>query len=462
MGRVEYHTKLMQSSPISHADHIRLLLRDGPQTARYLAERLAISQPTLSRALTMLEPELVRIGAARSIQYALRDGSRSALDAPIYRVDTAGRVGALGRLVAVRAEGFVMQQTDGKALHSEGLPWWLYDMRPQGYLGRAFCRNHGGALALPENLAFWGDSHVLQALQQHGADLAGNLLVGERAFQQFMNSGPLEAIAAADRPAHYGALAAAAARGEVAGSSAAGEQPKFTAFAEPGSGEDAAHVIVKFSELQNSPVSERWRDLLLAEHLALEVLRANGIAAAQTRIIDHAGQRFLQVQRFDRVGPLGRRALHSLAALDAEFVGSAGRWPDLAQALGQIKCIDAAAVQGAALLWAYGYLIGNTDMHAGNLSFMAENGRPYALAPAYDMTPMAFAPLSGGGLPQSLAEPVIAAQVPAAVWQQALPLAQAFVTQLQARTDFSASFAPCIAALQVHVQTAAQRIERLA
>ena len=452
----------MQSSQISYADRIRLLLRDGPQTARYLIEQLQISQPTLSRALASLDPELVRIGAARSIQYALRDEARSALDAAIYRVDTTGHVMELGRLVAVRAEGFVMQQADGKALHSDGLPWWLYDMRPQGYLGRAFCRNHGDALALPENLTSWGDSHVLQALQKHGVDLAGNLLVGKQALQQFMNSPVADAIAAAERPARYSALAAAAARGEVAGSSAAGEQPKFTAFAQPGPGEDAAHMIVKFSELQNSPVSERWRDLLLAEHMALEVLRASGIAAAQTQIIDHAGQRFLQVQRFDRVGPLGRRALHSLAALDAEFVGGAGRWPDIAQALGQIKCIDAAAVQGAGLLWAYGYLIGNTDMHAGNLSFMAENGRPYALAPAYDMTPMAFAPLSGGGLPLTLAEPIIAAQVPAAIWQRALPLAQAFVAQLQASPDFSAGFAPCIVALQGHVQTAAQRIDRLA
>ena len=90
----------MQSSQISYADRIRLLLRDGPQTARYLIEQLQISQPTLSRALASLDPELVRIGAARSIQYALRDEARSALDAAIYRVDTTGHVMELGRLSA--------------------------------------------------------------------------------------------------------------------------------------------------------------------------------------------------------------------------------------------------------------------------------------------------------------------------------------------------------------------------
>ncbi len=33
-------------------------------------------------------------------------------------------------------------------------------------------------------------------------------------------------------------------------------------------------------------------------------------------------------------------------------------------------------------------LIGNTDMHYGNLSFISSHGRPYHLAPAYDILPM--------------------------------------------------------------------------
>ena len=53
------------------------------------------------------------------------------------------------------------------------------------------------------------------------------------------------------------------ARGDAAGSSAAGEQPKFSTYAQTAQG--AAHVIVKFSETLDSPVSQRWRDLLLAE-----------------------------------------------------------------------------------------------------------------------------------------------------------------------------------------------------
>lgn len=91
-----------------------------------------------------------------------------------------------------------------------------------------------------------------------------------------------------------------------------GEQPKFTAYAMAPDG--PRHVIVKFSELEESAISERWRDLLLAEHIVLDTLHQAGIPAAKTRIVDCNGQRFPEVERFDRSGSLGRRA-HSSPGL---------------------------------------------------------------------------------------------------------------------------------------------------
>ena len=120
-----------------NADTIRLRLSSGPLNARQLVESIGISQPTLSRALADLGDEVVRIGAARSIQYLLRDTLRGLPDSPVFRVDAEGRIRQLGTLVPVRPDGFVMFQNDGVALHSDGLPWWLLDMRPQGFLGRA-------------------------------------------------------------------------------------------------------------------------------------------------------------------------------------------------------------------------------------------------------------------------------------------------------------------------------------
>lgn len=447
--------------PLSpHAESIRTHLSAGPASARQLIEKLGISQPTISRALSELGEEVVRIGAARSIQYLLRDGSRGFVDVPIYRVDSAGRIQPLGTLVPVRPEGFVMVQADGVALHSEGLPWWLFDMRPQGYLGRAYGARHGAGLGLPARLSDWTDTHALRALIAHGHDAVGNLLLGDLARDHFLAAPHPEAIPQAGKAEAYARLAREAANGEAPGSSAGGEQPKFTAFAVTPHG--PRHVIVKFSELEAGPVSERWRDLLLAEHLALETLREAGVSAAETRWFDYEGQRFLEVVRFDRVGDLGRRGLISLAALDAEFVGlGTGGWPAMAQRLAAEKQIRREAAAGAELLWAFGTLIGNTDMHSGNLSFVTEQGRPYELAPAYDMSPMAFAPRSGGGLPDTLPEAGIHASVANETWRQAEGLARSFLARVLGEAGFSQRFRPCMAALEAHLHTSSSRISRL-
>ena len=443
-----------------HAETLRLRLAGGPLSARQMASDLGVSQPTVSRALGELGDEVVRIGAARSIQYVLRDAARGLPEIPIYRVDAQGRIRQLGTLVPVRPEGFVMRQDDGQTLHSDGLPWWLFDIRPQGYLGRAYVARHGAALGLPQRLGDWTDDHALRALLAHGHDEVGNLLPGDGARARFLDTSLPEPIAEDRKPVTYASLAQEAARGDRPGSSAGGEQPKFTAWAMSADG--PRHVIVKFSEREDGPVPERWRDLLLAEHLALTTLREAGISAARTRIVDHGAQRFLEVERFDRIGPLGRRALFSLEALNAEFVGAAASgWPLIARRLVADGHIHPDAAAGAELLWAFGTLIGNTDMHGGNLSFVSEHGRPYAIAPAYDMTPMAFAPRSGGGLPDVLPEATLHASVANANWHRADALALAFLERLRSTTGFSARFGPCMAALEHHVATAHLKIERL-
>lgn len=441
------------------AEQLCLHLAAGPYSVRQLVEIMGVSQPTLSRALRELGEEVLPLRQGRVIHYLLRDRQRGLPEFPVYRVDGEGRLHRLGILMPVRPEGFVMRQEDGVLLHSDGLPWWLVDMRAQGFLGRAFAQNHAERLGLSPRLEEWSDSDHLRALLTWGTEAVGNLLLGERAREQFL-AAPLPQPLPADCGAIYAGLAQAAAAGEEPGSSAGGEQPKFTACVSTPDG--SRHVLVKFSETTVGPVSERWRDLLLAEHLALSTLREAGIPAAASRVIDHDGQRFLEVERFDRLGLLGRRAVWSLTALDAEFVGH-GRpdWPGICRRLAELGEVVPEAAPAAALLWAFGTLIGNTDMHNGNLSFTSDAGRPYALAPAYDMLPMAFAPRSGGGLPDSIADPLLHAGIAHALWHQALALAQDYLTRLRAETGFSPRFAPCLAALAQHLEVAAARIERL-
>jgi hypothetical protein len=447
-----------------HADAIRLQLTRGPLSSKALQQRLALSQPTVSRALAALAGEVERIGAARTAIYALRDAGRGVDSLAVYRVDAQGRLAEIGRLVPVRPAGYVMHRADGVSLHSEGLPWWLADMRPQGFLGRAYAARHAATLGLPANLSEWSDAHALRALVAHGHDAVGNLLLGEAAREQFLAAPAPEPIPPAGKGARYAALAREAARGEAPGSSAGGEQPKFLACVQgsPRDGGEPRHVLVKFSVAEDSPVSGRWRDLLLAEHLALACLREAGVAASRTGIVDYGTQRFLEVERFDRVGERGRRALLSLGSLDDQFVGlRQAPWSEVAQRLAAQGHVQAEAVRGAALLYAFGTLIGNTDMHAGNLSFMTDGGRPYALAPAYDMLPMGFAPGASGALRDTLPALRLAPGVPAATWREALALAHHHLARLGAHGGFSPRFAPCLDALAARLIEATEQVHRL-
>nr|WP_159466226.1 type II toxin-antitoxin system HipA family toxin YjjJ [Scandinavium goeteborgense] len=431
----------------ARSDTIRQLLSQGPIPARQLIEKMSISQPTLSRALKDIGDDIVRVGAGPSIQYVLRDAFRGFRSAPIYRITEDGRVRSLGELIPVRPAGFVMVQTDNVSLHSDGLPWWLFDMRPQGYLGRAYASTYAAGLGLSANPEQWEDADVLRALLAHGHDSVGNLLIGEQARDRFLEMPEPTAV---ERATVYPALALAADAGEAPGSSAGGEQPKFCTYT------DRGHVLVKFSAPDDNPVSERWRDLLLAEHLALSVL------GVETEVFDFGSQRFLEIPRFDRVDQLGRIGVFSLRALDAEFVGNArAPWPVLVNSLAAQGYVHPEAAVETARLWAFGMLIGNTDMHHGNLSFTSCHGRPYHLAPAYDILPMGFAPRTGGAIVNALRPASLPEVISGDIWREALGLAEEFFEKASHCERFSVSFGPCFEALRRHIDEARSRIDRL-
>jgi len=207
---------------------------------------------------------------------------------------------------------------------------------------------------------------VLKLLSEHPVDAIGNLLIGKKNLlrYQFANT---TSVSISDLPQ----LAEQAKN--VCQLLVSGEQPKFGCdFKQDGS------CIVKFSE------TERQNDLLIAEHIALSVLNDAGIPAAQTSLCRAGHYQFLVIRRFDCAGS-GRRGVISLKALNLEFVGSRDmRWPVIATQLVEQDIIVVSALHTIQLLFCFGRLIVNSDMHTGNLSFFDDGQTPFLLAPAYD------------------------------------------------------------------------------
>lgn len=388
---------------------LTVLARLGPISAPALAEALDVPGRTVLRVLDEQSSALVVAGAARRRRYAARRGLRGDTGGlPLYRIDRSGHTHDAGVLHLVAPQGTWWSLDGGpwpcpaEARDGwwSGLPYPLQDMRVQGYMGRQFARRHHEVLGLSVDPRDWTDDDQLVALSQAGHDTPGDLVVGDVSLRRWQAQHTQDdVIAEPDCAPTYARLATEAVATGVAGSSAAGEFPKFTARRAL-AGASTTEVIVKFSGADDSPAVRRWADLLQCEALALAaVATLPGVAAARCRVLRHGGRVFLESERFDRHGPRGHSAVVSLAALDAVVLGQGhSDWPRLAQALAERQWLDAADVSRVAQVHWFGRLIANTDMHNGNLSFRPEGGR-LLLAPVYDMLPMRVAPLAGGEVP---------------------------------------------------------------
>lgn len=432
-------------------DRLRAVLaRRSAISAADLAERLAVSVPTLHRLLQEAGDDVVVTGRARRTRYALRRplrGDPAAL--PLYEVDASGRAERVAQLALVQPQGSCIDLAaagwpvpdEARDGWWDGLPYPLHDMRPQGYMGRQFARAEHQLLAVPADPQAWSDDDVVHVLSRRGSDLSGNLILGDPAYEAWLRGklAPPQPLGPQGLGAAYAALAEQALAAGVPGSSAAGEFPKFAAVRDlPGAA--TPHVLVKFSGADGSAAVRRWADLLVCEHLALECAVAlPGVASARSRILTHAGRTFLEVERFDRHGPQGRSRLCSLGTLEAALLGDGSAdWVRLAGRLCGAGLLAAADVDRIQLLWWFGRLIANTDMHTGNLSFRPQG--TLALAPVYDMVPMLYAPLPGGEVPVRSFDPPLPLPPQRAVWSAACTAALGFWARAAQDTRISAEF----------------------
>jgi hypothetical protein len=417
------------------------LLRSGPRANSALAQALSVSASTIQRTMRALERErqVTRLGRTRGAQYALRrDVTTIGSSWPIYRIDETGRIHELGGVEAIERNSYYLTSGSMRAQQVfEGIPYFLQDARPAGFLGRTVPAAYP-ELGLPARVIDWTDEHFLVYLTRRATDAPGALIVGTESMDRHLSGAQSAPVISADaRAKEYPLCASAAMGGAPPGSSAQGEHPKFTAWV--GEGEHRLAFIVKFSPPLSTAVGRRWADLLTAEHLAHRVLNENGIPACRSEILEYGERVFLQSERFDRVGAVGRRSVVSLHALDAWRYGQLDSWAASAgrlQADGLLSTDDADRIR---LLDTFGALTANTDRHFGNITLFDDYEGALRLAPVYDMLPMLFAPQNDQIVPRQFEPgPVRAAWLP--VWKRARALAESYWGLLSAEKRISAEF----------------------
>jgi hypothetical protein len=434
---------------ISAADaQILSRLRVALASSAELERALGASQSSMSATLRRLvkEGRVVRIGTTKGARYGLRreiEGIGSAW--PIYQITRVGSIETLGMLYALGADQYYVEADKAAlALHgfgsqgvSTGLPYFLQDQRPAGFLGRAVPHQYPD-LRLPQRVQDWTDDHYLRYLTLRGSDTVGDLIVGQPALDMYLaRQREPTAISIAERERSYPSLATEVMAGGLPGSSAAGEHPKFAVLLKDGSA--YKQVLVKFSPSIRDPVGQRWSDLLMSEHHAHEVSRAAGILAAQSRIYQIQDRTYLEVDRFDREGRDGRIGVTSLLAIDTGFYGKLDNWIASANRLYQDERINLQALEQIKLIATFGTLIANTDLHFGNLSFFDDYSGHFNLAPVYDMLPMLFAPAHDQLVARVYTPPDPTSQT-LKVWGRARVLAEKFWRTVSADTSISAEF----------------------
>lgn len=376
-----------------------LLARGEPMTAAELRAATGKSQPSISLAIQALGDRVCKIGAARSTRYALKKailGLNSTQELRWMGDETSGFSSAQMTYLEGNWLYVECQTADGHAqqwLSQDRLPWFLSTLKPQGYLGRKLAQ---WLPQLPSDPEKWSLEQLLYSLTFISDPIGAIDVVAET-----VRPTRSRIIRIEDRQEIFDTLASDDSHQRVAGSSAAGEQPKFVTDVQ------GQACLVKFAPPKGTPFGQRWRALLALEKLALDTLDRHGIPSSQALWLESSQRSYLQSSLFDHAAD-GKRHVVAIAALHDEFTpGTKQHWVHTAQGLHAKKLITKEELRTIATIHAFGHYIGNTDMHFGNLSFFVDDviTPKIRLAPVYDMLPMMWRPDPHAGLTDSPVRP---------------------------------------------------------
>jgi len=416
---------------------VQLLEVGGPKSAKEITEKLRISQPSFSRAVSSM-PGILKIGSGRSCKYALKRQDESY---PIVKVSEDAQIQPVGEIYLLKPKGAALiphkSAKDVSPEIYEDIPFYIWDIRPQGFLGKIFVKQNQD-LALPEQWQNWKESDLYRSLKTKGDQLSGNLIIGNQSLKNYQLKKSVY-IEEEEKSQQYASLADKTLKGAHAGSSAGGEQPKFTTILH-NKKFGHRHVIVKFSQPIDSEAGKRWADLLYSEQIALKLLASTDHPATQAEAMEIENRIFLELTRFDRVESAGRKGIISLGAVDDEYVGARANWTSTAIELKQKKMISEKSKNEIIFLNCFGHMIANSDMHFGNLSLYWEPGqKKLQVAPVYDMLPMFYAPVQGNIVDKTFAPPPQSFEQ-MEVWNSAKALATEFWQRLTKDDRISSEF----------------------
>ncbi|VAW43668.1 hypothetical protein MNBD_GAMMA02-1188 [hydrothermal vent metagenome] len=372
-------------------DSVIRVLENGFITQKEIQKITQLSQATVSRCLKKLSQSLLVLPDSSPRKYALPDPGISPNHYDLDEIDEHGKQSVLGSVYAITGGEFFVTLTQGtsklflgqsKDGLYDGLPFFLDDMRPQGFLGQQVAKQLSAVNKYyPSKLSLWNSNHILKYLSEYGDELPGNLIFGDGLVT------PIREIVSPINTESYDFICRQIKEGTVPKSSAGGEQQKFTAFNK----EMNADVIVKYTSNENDAVTRRWKDILVTEFHALKILADIKTPAAEVRLLDQNSRFYLETKRFDRLGLFGRRSMFSLLSIDMEYIGFGENWYQIANELFKLNLLSETDRNYVSILWHFSQLIANTDAHLGNISFGIKD-ESFTLLPIYDMCTMAIAP----------------------------------------------------------------------
>lgn len=125
-------------------------LRRGPSTSKEIQAETGLSQSTVARQIRAMGDRIVQIQIGRTVKYAATCNAFNSNDEiPFGVIDSFGKNILIAYLRPLNSCGFFLEPTRPVSLLALGeqkngvynnLPYFLLDLRPQGFLGGANCK----------------------------------------------------------------------------------------------------------------------------------------------------------------------------------------------------------------------------------------------------------------------------------------------------------------------------------